>query len=336
MTDIKLEGTNIVIRTHVPPDTKLVTLESKGVFTDSTWKAIAQETNVAEGRVIFRLARFAENQFFRIRALQSNATPAQTLELSYVAAPVLATDGRPDASGDVVLRFKAEIDGSDRIIINREGAVWKHVAWRWPATLISINGVSWNPRIENIFAAPGSAKLLPPDVQFRSATVEVLQGRDVVACETSAHELVIYVNDTPSGSAPYEFQVRLSTTPARATVARDAGHGRLQIKATIDGSDRLTITEAGAHWEHKYWNWPTNVTLGGVSWTPSTSPRLPNQGATRFLPANLDFSTARVVSRQGRDLVAVETRVDALIIHFADNPNGSADYVVDIAFGNDR
>jgi hypothetical protein len=76
--------------------------------------------------------------------------------------------------------------------------------------------------------------------------------------------------------------------------------------------------------------------LGGVGWTPSTSSRLPNQGATRFLPANLDFSTARVVSRQGRDLVAVETRVDALIIHFADNPNGSADYVVDIAFGNDR
>jgi hypothetical protein len=44
----------------------------------------------------------------------------------------------------------------------------------------------------------------------------------------------------------------------------------------------------------------------------------------------------RISSRSGRDLVTAETRTNTLVIHFADNPNGAADYAITIQFGNER
>src|ERR1017187_5149542 len=214
ITSIRLEGSNVVIQAQVPLSSKLVVLESKGTLTDSVWQPLMQETNIADGQVAFRMPRLAENQFFRIRADLPDSTQPATVELSYVAAPALTANGIN--SNEFVLHFKADIDGSDRIVINNNGAVWKHVDWQWPATPISINGINWNPRMENIFAPPGNSKLLPPNIQFDSAKVEIIQGRDIVACEKSADGLVIYIDDTPPRAATYEFNLRLSTVPLAA------------------------------------------------------------------------------------------------------------------------
>jgi len=47
----------------------------------------------------------------------------------------------------------------------------------------------------------------------------------------------------------------------------------------------------------------------------------------------LDFSTAKIIKRQGRDLATMWSDNDALWINFADNPNGADAYELDISFG---
>jgi hypothetical protein len=58
-----------------------------------------------------------------------------------------------------------------------------------------------------------------------------------------------------------------------------------------------------------------------------------NTGTNRFLPEGVDFSTAKIVKRQGRDVAAVWADNDGLWVNFADNPNGADIYEVQISFG---
>ena len=104
----------------------------------------------------------------------------------------------------------------------------------------------------------------------------------------------------------------------------------------IDGSDRLVINSDGASWEHKFWAWPTAVSLNDVRWDPKENSYLANDGVTRFLSPDIDFSTARILGRSGRDLVAMERQVDGVVIVFADNPVGRAEYEVSIGFEPER
>jgi hypothetical protein len=107
----------------------------------------------------------------------------------------------------------------------------------------------------------------------------------------------------------------------------------LKISATIDGSDKVTVTAQGAKWEHISWRMPTNVCLNGIKWSLADSLELNNAGKTQFLPQDVDFSSAKVASRHGRDIVAMETYPDKIIVYFGDNPNGAAPYDIDIVFG---
>ncbi len=72
--------------------------------------------------------------------------------------------------------------------------------------------------------------------------------------------------------------------------------------------------------------------VNGVLWQPREEGPLPNSGRTRFLPDGADFTGAEIVSRSGRDLVALETRADGLSVHFSDNPNGADDYEIVVRF----
>ncbi len=58
-----------------------------------------------------------------------------------------------------------------------------------------------------------------------------------------------------------------------------------------------------------------------------------NAGTNVFLPAGIDLSTAKIVHRQGRDLATMWADADAIWISFADNPNGSDAYDLEISFG---
>jgi hypothetical protein len=107
----------------------------------------------------------------------------------------------------------------------------------------------------------------------------------------------------------------------------------LKIAAEIDGSDCLRITATEARWDHKLWGGPANVMLNDVAWSIQQTNVLQNAGANLFLPSGVDFSTARIVSRKGRDLATLWAEEDGLWVSFADSPNGSDHYELEIAFG---
>lgn len=43
------------------------------------------------------------------------------------------------------LRIRADIDGSDRLIIDKTGARWEHRHWKWP-NKVFVGQIGWNPR----------------------------------------------------------------------------------------------------------------------------------------------------------------------------------------------
>jgi hypothetical protein len=124
-----------------------------------------------------------------------------------------------------------------------------------------------------------------------------------------------------------EIRRREARTDARAAKAT------LVFDGPIDGSERVVITAKEARWENVFWGVSRGVfTLNGVEWEPRKSAVLPNSGATRFLPAGVDLTKARIVSRDVRDYAAIEVEGGRLVLRFVDSPNGAARYRVVVAF----
>ena len=73
--------------------------------------------------------------------------------------------------------------------------------------------------------------------------------------------------------------------------------------------------------------------MNGVPWVPELENVRQNEGTNRFLPAGIDFSTARIAARKGRDLATMWSDKDALWVWFADNPDGDDAYELEISFG---
>jgi RNA polymerase sigma factor (sigma-70 family) len=101
----------------------------------------------------------------------------------------------------------------------------------------------------------------------------------------------------------------------------------LKISATIDGSDVLNITPAGAAWVHKAWLWPTGITINGVNYGPHERLRLRQIGLE-----GADLSSAEVTNRSGRGTVAMEKTDSGIAIHFSDPQPGEAPYAIQISF----
>jgi hypothetical protein len=269
-------------------------------------------------------------QLLRARA----DSPAQTnlsSELSYMPASLQTIE---PLTNEVVLYIRGQLDGTDKIIVTRDGAVWEHVSWDWPQSPVWFNDIQWLPREKNIIAASETAGFLSETADFSSARLERIRGRDIIAMERSEQGLAIHVGDTLAGADDYEFRVHLPLRDLNATRQDPGAVATLRIKARIDGSDQLRITASGAQWKHRYWDWPVDVRLNDVKWAPDPDNiTLANEELTRFLPPDINFATARVLNRKGRDLIAAEATADALVIHFADNPPGADDYAITIEFG---
>ena len=121
-----------------------------------------------------------------------------------------------------------------------------------------------------------------------------------------------------------------SSEPAGAPTTAPTDVHVLHIEATIDGSDVVTVTARGVHWQHKSWSWPGDVRINNVVWIPKERPDLPGRGVLAFL-GDVDFAKARVIGRSGRDVVAMETIDDGIAIYFADAPMDAARYTIRIA-----
>jgi len=343
INSISLVETNLDFVATFPPGVDHAVLEMRPTLADE-WQTAASLNVPADGGTIeFTIPKPAlETAFFRLNAsmpvlnnsLTNNPAKATTelsAELQFVAVPPLGPD--PANTNEAVFHFKGMIDGSDRITIRRQGALWEHVNWGWPAGAVTVNGSQWNPSEKNFITTTGAVMFLPSQYSLRSPRLEPVTGRDVVALERTNDALIVYLDDTPSGAAPYEFNIHFPREEPQPEPVRPTTPATLKITALIDGSDLLKITEGEATWMHRFYDFPSAVKLNGVAWNLRQTNVLANAGTNRFLPSGVNFSTAKIVVRNGRDLATMWAGNDAIWVNFADNPNGADAYELEISFG---
>jgi hypothetical protein len=333
ISSISVDGTNLVLKAIIPPALQGVILETLPAPGGSWEEAGILDVQAGVGEVTFTIPKpSAPTAFFRLKASGSlDPVPLISSELQYVTMPSLGSS--PADNGDAIFHFKGTVDGSDRIVITRDGALWTHVNWDWPQEPVTINGTRWNPKEKNYLTTVGGSKLLPKSFSLESASLETIQGRDVVALERAGNALIVYLDDTPLGADTYEIKIRFHPTAGKWGAATASARATVKIAAQIDGSDCIKLTATEALWEHGRWSYPGRVTLNGVPWDPQLEPVRKNEGTNRFLPSGIDFSTARIVSRKGRDLATMWSDKDAVWIRFADNPNADDAYELEISFG---
>ena len=341
LTSIAVQGTNLTLVAVVPPGLGHVTLEMRPTLI-APWQATeALEVPAGGGELTFTIQKPGDMQFFRLNAAAGvEGAGVVSAEVNYLTVAPLgsAAPGLPGSNGqaaepEAVFHFKGMVDGSDRILITRDGAFWEHAHWGWPEGAVTMNGTQWNPQQKNYLTTAGEAKFLPECFSLEAVALERITGRDVVALERTNNALIVYLDDTPVGAGEYEFKIHFDPASPKPALAHASTAATLKITAEIDGSDCLRISATEATWDHKLWGGPANVRLNDLLWPVQQTNVLQNAGTNLFLPSGVDFSTARIVSRNGRDLATVWAEEDALWVWFADNPNGSDNYELEIAFG---
>ena len=341
ITSIAVKGTNLVLMAAVPAGLGQVTLEMRPTL-DAQWQAAGLLDGPAGGGgVTFTIPKPGDIQFFRLKATAGVASAGVVSpELNYVVTAPLGPD--PEAATqsnagsvepEAVFHFKGSVDGSDRILITRDGALWEHAHWDWPEGAVTVNRTQWDPRQKNYLTTAGMTKFLAECFSLDAVNLERIKGRDVIALGRTNNGLVVYLDDTPVGAGEYEFKIHFHTARAKPASARACTAATLKIAAEIDGSDCLRITATEATWDHKQWSGPANVRLNDAVWSVQQTNVLQNTGTNLFLPSGVDFSTARIFSRKGRDVATAWAEPDALWVWFADSPNGSDYYELEIGFG---
>ena len=199
-----------------------------------------------------------------VLAVSTTAAAQPTGNESAIQAP-------PADSAEIVLSFRGHIAGSDQIKITQTEATWHHSLWDMPPEPVTLNGISWDPREQDTLKNEGTTRFLARPIDFRSARLKRIQGRDTVALEQNKDSAVIHLNDSPlGGGALYEFQVVFRPPTVKRDARKPAAANRttLRIVADIDGSDALYIDAQGARWVHRHWQPPENVRLNKVAWIP--------------------------------------------------------------------
>ena len=341
LASIAVQGTNLTLVAVVPPGLGHVTLEMRPTLI-APWQATeALEVPAGGGELTFTIQKPGDMQFFRLNAAAGvEGAGVVSVEVNYLtvaplgsAVPSLPGSNGQAAEPEAVFHFKGMVDGSDRILITRDGALWEHEHWGWPEGAVTVNGTQWNPQQKNYLTTAGEAKFLPECFSLEAVDLERITGRDVVALERTNNALIVYLDDTPVGAGEYEFKVHFHPASPMPAPARASTATTLKIAAEIDGSDCLRITATEATWDHKLWGGPANVRLNNLPWPVQQTNVLQNASTNQFLPSGVDFSTARIVSRKGRDLATLWAEADGLWVSFADSPNGSDQYELEIAFG---
>jgi hypothetical protein len=95
----------------------------------------------------------------------------------------------------------------------------------------------------------------------------------------------------------------------------------------MDGSGVFVFTRDDVRYKHKHWGRPDKVTFNGNHWTRLDQ----TPDGWRYWAAEVDLTRARIVERNGCDVIALEPTADGFDLYFCDSPNGSAPYSVTIA-----
>ena len=307
ITSLSVAGTNLDFVATFPAGVAQAVLEMRPTLTEDWQSATVLNVPADGGTIEFAIPMPPlTTAFFRLNATmragvndqgtsQTNAPPIVQYsdELQFVAVPPLGPDSTN--RNEAVFHFKGAIDGSDRILINRQGALWEHVNWGWPAGAVTVNDSQWNPSEKNYMTSTGAVEFLPEKYSLKSPWLERITGRDVVALERTNDALVVYMDDTLLGAAPYEFKIHFPLETRRRKPEHPSPAATLKIAAMIDGSDLLKITANEATWTNRAWNAPDVVKLNDLSWNLRETNVWSNTGTNRFLPSGVDFSTAKIV-----------------------------------------
>jgi len=122
----------------------------------------------------------------------------------------------------------------------------------------------------------------------------------------------------------------IKTSPNRShapLAVRPAGAVELSLSATVDGSERFIFTRDNVWDQHGHWQPPTEVLFNGQPWEDlSQGPA----GWAEFA-ANLDLNKATILTRNGRDIIALEPTAEGFDLYIADTQMGAAKYSVTIS-----
>jgi len=229
--------------------------------------------------------------------------------------------GTAGAAGPITLDIKATVDGSDVLNLSSRGARWVHNAFD-PATDVSINGMAWNSALIPNLDAPELAQ-----ADFSTARVISRSGRDLVAMDQTAGGIAVYFDDAPGGAAPYEIRIAMDRAGAQPHAPLMVSNPfYVDVDANVDGGDALTITASGSVWNHRSMQLPSDVRINQMPWDVAASPNRSDLGLH-----GVNFSSAMVVERSGRDVVVMERTDSSLTIYFDDSPPGAAPYHIKIA-----
>jgi len=344
ISSIKAEDANVIVTASVPAGLAQVALEARAALNLPWGEAARMEIPVGGGNFVFTIAKPGTTAFFRLVGTTStDSTASQRItspELNYVViaplgpeSPGATLDGSTSDPNDAVFHFKGTIDGSDRILLTREGASWEHANWGWPRDGVRVNGTKWNPHEKNYMTTSGGALFLADRYSLEDANLELINGRGLVSLERGTNSMIVYLDDIENGSGEYEFKVRFHQR-GREAAHKISPSATLKISARVDGYETFRITKSEATWIHGARAFPGQVKLNGLLWPVQETNVLKNEADTAYLDKAVDFSTARIVSRKGRDVATLWADADALWVRFADNPNGADLYELEIEFGD--
>jgi hypothetical protein len=219
INSITVQETNLILVANVPAGVQKVWLDVRPK-PDAPWESKGP-LGVPEdgGRINLRLPKPDRSTFFRMKAaLSASTNNLVSVESAYIViaplapAPAASTNSGPASSPDAILRVRATIDGNDRIRITRGSALWEHVDWNWPLSVINANDAEWSPRLLNYLATAGQGKLLPDGFSLKDATVEILSGRGSVTLEHADDEVIVKLDDPAAGASEYDVRIHFPPT----------------------------------------------------------------------------------------------------------------------------
>ncbi|MBI1313850.1 hypothetical protein GC176_21365 [bacterium] len=101
----------------------------------------------------------------------------------------------------------------------------------------------------------------------------------------------------------------------------------LRISGIVDGSGRVVFTRKHVRYEHRHWARPHHLLFDGEPWEQFDQ----TPAGWKHTGQHLDLTRARIVQRNGRDMIALERTPDGFDLYLSDSPNGAAEYSVTIA-----
>jgi hypothetical protein len=121
--------------------------------------------------------------------------------------PTVKRDVRkPTAANRTTLRIVADIDGSDALYIDTQGARWVHHHWQPPEN-VRLNKVAWIPHVSPTLKNEGATKFLNVPVDFSTARMIKKDARDTAVMEHTDQGIVIYFVDSPFDRSTYDVAI---------------------------------------------------------------------------------------------------------------------------------